>query len=123
MTKGVYTIQDIATIVGGKVIGTPSDQHIHYLITDSRKIIFPESSVFFALKGPQHNGHSFISKAIDAGVKSMIVSEEGSTQHPSACFVLVNDTTEALQKLAAHHRQQFTIPVVGVTGSNGKTIV
>lgn len=123
MNQHEYTIHDIARIVNGQVIGTAPINIIHYLATDSRKITFPEQSVFFALEGPQHNGHAFVSKAMDAGVSSFVVSDKKSIIENSGCFVLVKDTTEALQKLAAHHRAQFSIPVVGVTGSNGKTIV
>src|SRR5688572_23089637 len=123
MKQGIYTINDIAKILDGKIVGSPSSEHIHYLITDSRKIIFPESSLFFALKGPQHDGHLFISKAAATGVRAFVVSDEKSIKQSSGCFVVVKDTTVALQKLATHHRQQFKIPIVGITGSNGKTIV
>jgi alanine racemase len=123
MKAGKYTIQDIAQIIEGKIVGTPPAAHIHYLVTDSRKIIFPGSSVFFALKGPQHDGHLFITKAMEAGVQVFVVSEEKWIIPATGCFILVKNTTEALQKLAGYHRHQFQIPVIGITGSNGKTIV
>ncbi len=122
MNQHHYTIQEIARIVNGEVIGNTNNYVIRYLATDSRKITFPEESVFFALSGPQYNGHLFISKAIEAGVNSFIISDRNSVVDNAGCFVLVNDTTEALQKLAAHHRSQFSIPIIGITGSNGKTI-
>jgi alanine racemase len=119
-----YRIEHIAQIVEGRIMGTPGLPEIHHLVIDSRKIIFPETSVFFALKGPQHNGHQFIEKAALAGVKNFIVSEVPiDWQKNDSCFVLVKDTQVALQQLAQYHRRQFDIPVVGITGSNGKTIV
>jgi len=123
MNQPKYTIHDIARIVNGKVIGSNYIHNIHYLVTDSRKITFPEESIFFALNGPQHNGHLFISKAMDAGINCFVVSDEKSITQNNGSFVLVKDTTVALQKLAAYHRSLFSIPVIGITGSNGKTIV
>jgi alanine racemase len=106
------------------MIGNPGSGEIHHLVIDSRKIIFPQTSVFFALKGPQHNGHAFIAKAAEAGIKNFIVSELPiGFENSGHCFVLVKDTLLALQKLAQYHRRQFDIPIIGITGSNGKTIV
>src|SRR5262249_31473053 len=100
------------------------DSFIEHLLLDSRKIYSPATSLFFALKGPRRDGHQFISELYDKGVKNFVVSARPDTSHfPEANFVLVTDTLEALQRLAAYHRKQFNIPVVGITGSNGKTIV
>ncbi len=119
-----YTIQQIAEIVGGTVYGTSHSDKILYLVIDSRKIIFPGSSIFFAVKGPHHDGHQYIQKAIESGIQHFIISDPViMDQHPGCCFILVKDTLSALQKLAGHHREQFNIPIVGIVGSNGKTIV
>ncbi len=97
---------------------------IEYLLPDSRKVLFPATSLFFALKGPRRNGHSFLSEAYDKGVRNFVVSQEaGSNLPPDANIIIVKDTLQALQTLAAWHRKQFSFPVIGITGSNGKTIV
>jgi alanine racemase len=117
-----YSLDDIARIVGSqsKVSATP----VEYLLLDSRKIYLPGSSLFFALKGARRNGHQFIPEVYKKGVRCFVISEPTDTiAYPEANFVMVKDTQQALQQLAAHHRRQFNIPVIGITGSNGKTIV
>jgi alanine racemase len=100
------------------------NQVIRYLCTDSRQISFPEESVFIALKTTRRDGHFFIPNAFERGIKWFIVSESIDGQlYQGAFFIHVQDTLEALQKISAFHRQQFTYPVIGITGSNGKTIV
>jgi alanine racemase len=119
----IYTVNDIAHITGGRLTG-PHDTVIEHLLIDTRKVIFPSSSLFFALVTPHRDGHRFIADAYKKGVRSFIVSEAINQQdYPGASFVRLYDTKEALQQLAAHHRKRFTIPVIGITGSNGKTIV
>lgn len=117
-----YSIRNIAAILGiAPVVG---DAGIEYLVLDSRKIYSPAASLFFALKGPRRNGQQFIAEAYKKGVRNFVVSEQpDATTFPGANFLLVNDTLDALQRLTAYHRQQFSIPVIGITGSNGKTIV
>lgn len=120
-----YTLQHIAQIVDGKLIGNPTDTEILHLVIDSRKIIFPPSSLFFAIVGAQHNGHDFLLKAVENGVEHFIISDEKAIlkDNSNCSYILVNDTLAALQKLASHHRKQFIFPIIGITGSNGKTIV
>jgi Alr-MurF fusion protein len=121
----VYTIETIAPIVNGRLfMNLPKETEVEELITDSRKIAHAETSLFFALKGDRHDGHRFIDSCIEQGVSNFIVSdfrEEWKTMN--ANFIVVDDTLDALQQLATNHREQFSIPVVGITGSNGKTIV
>jgi alanine racemase len=118
-----YSIGDIATIVNGKLSG-PSVAIIDHLLIDSRRIVFPSSSLFFALTTTHRDGHRFISDAYKKGVRNFIVSENtNADDYPEASFVLVADTRSALQQLAVHHCRQFSIPTIGITGSNGKTIV
>jgi alanine racemase len=121
----VYTIEDIALIVKGKFFsGTLKSAEIEELLTDSRKIAHPETSLFFALKGDRHDGHRYIEGCFEQGVSNFIVSDfKEEWKALKANFVVVSDTLDALQQLATHHRDQFTIPVIGITGSNGKTIV
>lgn len=91
---------------------------------DSRKIYSPTDSLFFALKGLRRDGHRFIPELYKKGVRSFVISDAiSTTDYPEAEFIRVYDTLEALQHLTAFHRKQFSIPVIGITGSNGKTIV
>lgn len=122
-----YSIHDIADIVSGTFIKeyTPgSDVHIAHLLIDSRKVIYPESSVFIAISGERNNGHTYLNDAYAAGVRNFIVEEEVSSEFPANCNVIkTGNSLLALQQLAAFHRGQFKCPVVGITGSNGKTVV
>src|SRR5258705_1276933 len=118
-----YFISHIAKTVDakGKIV---IDNSIDYIFFDSRKIYSPATSLFIALKGPRRNGHNFIPELYKNGVKNFIVCEELKEEdYPEANILCVKDGLKALQQLAAFHRRQFDIPVVGITGSNGKTIV
>lgn len=117
-----YELDHIASIVGSP--SPAGKQKIEHLLWDSRKVYSPANSLFFALKGPRRDGHQFIPELYKKGVRSFIVSESlDASAYPGADFIYVNDTLMALQQLAAHHRGNFDIPVIGITGSNGKTIV
>lgn len=118
----LYQLQDIARIIGA---GIPAaNTAIEYLLTDSRKLLFPQQSLFFALPGPRRHGQSFISELYTKGVRYFVVEESlDASLYPDAVGLMVPDVKKALQELAAHHRRQFHYPVIGITGSNGKTIV
>ncbi|MFN7116829.1 MAG: bifunctional UDP-N-acetylmuramoyl-tripeptide:D-alanyl-D-alanine ligase/alanine racemase [Saprospiraceae bacterium] len=120
-----YSISKIAGIINGQLLqSSPSYQDIEHLLLDSRQIVFPASALFFAVKGTRHNAHEFIPQLYQAGVRNFVVSESIDLQKfTEANFILVDNTLAALQQLAAYHRQQFQLPVIGITGSNGKTIV
>jgi Alr-MurF fusion protein len=126
-----YFLENIAAVIKGKILLKNGNPLIEHLLLDSRKIIFPQSSLFIALRGPRRDGHSFINELYQKGVRSFVVSQEiSTTELAEANIILVKDTLQALQALAAHHRRQFSvlpngrpIPVIGITGSNGKTIV
>jgi UDP-N-acetylmuramyl pentapeptide synthase len=112
-------LSEIAHVLGAE----PNivDTEISILSIDSRKLVGVESELFFALSGPNRDGHQFIIEAIEKGVTNFVV-----TNVPTgimANFVVVKNTFDALQTLASFHRKQFDYPVVGITGSNGKTIV
>lgn len=118
-----YLISHIANILEARVRFV-ADGPIDHLLFDSRKVFFPVTSLFIALKGPRRDGHSFIPELYKKGVRNFIVSEEIELdEYPEANFLFVSDGLKALQKLGAFHRKQFTMPVIGITGSNGKTIV
>ncbi len=120
-----YTIENIASIINGTML-LKSNGHdkIAHLIFDTRKIIFAETSLFFALKSNKNDGHKYLNDAFDAGIRNFIVSESiDISNFENANIILVENSQIALQKLSTHHRNLFHIPVIGITGSNGKTIV
>ena len=120
-----YTINKIAVIINGRLTeGGSSGAIIDYLLTDSRKAVQADSSIFFALPGLRRNGHSFIPELYARGIRNFVVntSFEGR-DYPEANFIAVANVLTALQTLAAFHRSQYSLPVIGITGSNGKTIV
>jgi alanine racemase len=122
-TVVAYSIQHILSIINASVTRV-TDASIEYLLIDSRKIVFPSSSLFFALHGPRRDGHQFIKEVYERGVRNFIVQKGfDSSLFSGANFLEVEDVLKALQTLAAHHRSHFDIPVIGITGSNGKTIV
>lgn len=119
-----YTIQNIAEIIGSETT-VESNAAINFLLTDSRSLAFPEESLFFAVVTDRNDGHKYIGSLYRLNVRNFVVSRympEFDTM-PDARFLYVADTLKALQQLAAYHRKRFSIPVIGITGSNGKTIV
>lgn len=100
---------------------------IVHLLTDSRKLSQPAGSVFFAIQGKYNDGHRYLPQLYTQGVRAFVLEqgepEELKRLYPEANILLVKNSLEALQRLAAWHRAQFAIPVIGITGSNGKTIV
>ena len=144
-----YPIEQIAEMIGARRIGG-APATIDWLLTDSRSLNFPEETLFFALPAKRNTGANYIPELIERGVRCFVVSEEeyqkneelrmkneelsvknenssfgskASILHSSLNFLLVPSPLKALQKLAELHRAQFSIPVVGITGSNGKTVV
>jgi alanine racemase len=112
-----------------ELIIRPEDR-IEHLATDSRKISFAATSLFFALKTASRDGKDFVWQAYENGVRNFVLQDSAGLQiepyineMPEANLVFVTDTTLALQKLAGFHRRQFSYPVIGITGSNGKTVV
>lgn len=119
-----YFVSDIARIIhaSGNI---QNDVPINLLLTDSRSLSFSEETLFFALKTKQNDGHKYVTELYQKGVRNFVISQklpifEGLSE---ANLLVVGDTLAALQQLAAAHRKHFQIPVIGITGSNGKTIV
>lgn len=111
-------------IASGKLIQLVADQAIEGIITDSRKPAVTPGACFFALKGPRHDGHRFIKDLYDLGVRQFVIEQElGTNLFPEANIFVSTSALEVLQRLAAEHRKQFSYPVIGITGSNGKTII
>jgi alanine racemase len=103
-----------------------TNQDMQHLLLDSRKLLFPASSLFFAIPGNRRNGLTFIPELYQKGVRAFVIAENAQldvTNFPEANFLAVKDVLQALQQLAAFHRKHFNFPVIGITGSNGKTIV
>ena len=111
--------------------GLPKEYDINYLLTDSRQLgAFPEQTLFFALRTEKNDGAKYISELYTKGVRTFVVTEEQWTMHNAQCamrdggfFLIVADVLQALQDLAAYKRSLYHCPVIGITGSNGKTIV
>ena len=120
-----YSIEKVATLIGARRYGTYQGD-IRWLLTDSRSLCFPEETLFFALKTQRNDGHRYIDDLYRRGVRHFVVEqvpEHYDTRFPEANFLRVPHTLAALQRLAERHRDEFDVPVVGITGSNGKTMV
>lgn len=123
----MYTISTISNTIKANFLQEKNDADIEHLLLDSRKLLFPATTLFFALDGPRRKGASFINELYNKGVTNFViddtVTKEVILSCPEANFLQVKNVLHALHLLAAWHRSQFTFPVVGITGSNGKTIV
>jgi len=119
-----YSILKIASILGIKNQNI-AEGEISLLLTDSRKLSSPQETLFFAIETKQNDAHKFISDLYGSGVRNFVVTKlfPEWKSFTDVNFLKVTNTLHALQKLAAYHRKQFSIPVIGITGSNGKTIV
>ena len=134
-----YTIEQISDIIGASRVGN-APATIDWLLTDSRSLSFPEDTLFFALPTKRNNGVRYIPELYARGVRNFVLSEvdyshvSGKNENSSMALatllhaadvncLVVSSPLKALQKLAEHHREQFQIPVIGITGSNGKTVV
>lgn len=119
-----YSFTEIAEITGGRILHFSEEKTIRQVIFDTRKSSFETRSIFFAFKGAINDGHNYISEAYSKGVRNFVVSSKIAIDSlPDANVLKVNSALQALQKLAAHHRQKYDIPVIAITGSNGKTVV
>lgn len=115
----------LPNIAGGKILLYSEDRSIRSLIIDSRKTTTIPDTLFFAIAGERHDGHRYIRELYTKGVRQFIVEHgiENLEQLQGANVLQVESSVEALQSIAAFHRSQFSIPVIGITGSNGKTII
>ena len=115
-----YLLSEIAQIVGGRLCG--SDLRVKEVATDSRSIASKEDTLFAAINGKHHDGHNYIERMAKRGVRAFIVEREVELS-ADCSVIIVESTIAALQKIATFHRSKFKGTVVGITGSNGKTIV
>ncbi len=118
------SIENITNLLNAKRIGN-CEARIDWLLTDSRSLCFAEETLFFALKTKRNDGHKYIPELYERGVRNFVVSDlpQKMELYADANFLQTGNPLKALQKLAEKHRLQFDVPVVGITGSNGKTIV
>ncbi len=120
-----YSIVKVATLIGARRYGN-TDTHVAFLLTDSRSLCFPEETLFFAIRSQRNDGHRFIDELYRRGVRGFVVEQvpgDYATTYRDAAFLKVNNSRKALQRLAERHRDELNIPIVGITGSNGKTMV
>lgn len=120
-----YTIEKITTLIGAHHYGENAAD-VAFILTDSRSLCFPEETLFFALQTNRNDGHKYIPELYQRGVRNFVVTDvpaDRAETYPDANFLKVSNTLKALQRLAERHRDEFDIPVVGITGSNGKTMV
>ena len=98
-----------------------ADLTVDTLLTDSRSLTYPESSLFFALSTSNNDGHKYIKSLYEKGVRNFVVSHVSPDYPKDANYIVVDDVLTALQTLGASHRNMYSFPVVGITGSKGKT--
>src|SRR6478736_31734 len=115
---------ELETTGAGEIIQLVADSPITNLVIDSRKVVLNEGAVFFAIIGPRNNGHDYILDLYNLGIRQFVIEKKIEIENfPKANFFLANSSVVALQGVAAIHRSEFIVPVVGITGSNGKTII
>lgn len=121
------SLTDIAKILKAQIISTISleDLSINEVLLDSRKLLISEHTLFIALTTARNDGHKYIEELYQKGVRMFLISNysEEFSQYTEAVFLVVNNTLEAFHRLVANHRTKFNIPIIGITGSNGKTII
>jgi len=118
-------ISKVVAFTEANWIHKSNDVLISQIITDSRTVFAPETSLFIAIKGERHDGHQFIEELYRRGIRNFLISDSkiDLKKYPEANFLKVENSLAALQKWAASHRAKFNFPIIAITGSNGKTIV
>ncbi len=116
--------KQLQAITQGATLQIYEDRPVQHLITDSRKLLISSEALFFAVAGARHDGHAYIEELYQKGIRQFVVEKPVDLDTiPEANVIQVNDSIMALQQIAAHHRNQFDLTIVAITGSNGKTIV
>ena len=120
----MYTIKQLEKIISGDWKTSNKQAKVNAVLQDSRKLDNPSSTLFFAIKGGRLDGHHYLDKMYEKGVRNFVVCSAGVLEKLDGVnYVVVKDSLQAMQNLASFHRSQFNLPVVAITGSNGKTIV
>lgn len=117
------TLRNIIPILKAHWVGENDVAVIDSISIDSRSLQNGENTMFFAISGPNNDGHTYINELIDKGVRHFVVTYIPETVTGKANFLVVENTLDALQKFAAYYRSLFDFPIIGITGSNGKTII
>ncbi len=126
MVPAKYTISQIVNLIKGSLISDRiDDPEVRDLLTDSRQLRQPDNTLFFALITRRNDGHKYIEELYQKGLRLFVVVKlpDQTENFPDSCFIQVANSLNALQLLAAAHRKSFNSPIIGITGSNGKTIV
>ena len=117
-----YDLKEISDICQGHLIG--NNMHVRSVFTDSRNFTVGSDMLFVAIRGVSHDGHAYINELYSRGVRAFIIERDIATdRYPQAGFIRVDSSIGALQALAGDYRSHFKGTIVGITGSNGKTIV
>lgn len=118
------TFSDLEKISGGRILQLFRDSEIKYLVMDSRKALIAPESLFFAINGERHDGHHYIPSLYVAGIRQFVLEKEiDIAPFPEANFLIATSSLAVLQAIVTNYRNQFVLPVIGITGSNGKTII
>ena len=118
------SIESVTNILNANRVGT-REAEIDWILTDSRSLCFAEETLFFALKTKRNDGHKYIHELYERGVRNFVVSDlpQHLDNYEDANFLQLPNPLKGLQRLVEKYRLQFDVPVIGITGSNGKTIV
>lgn len=119
-----YSISRISAELGIDRVSCP-DNEVSLLLTDSRSLTYPSESLFFALRTSNNDGHRYIEELYGKGVRNFVVERVPDSLKDAADvnFLVVDDVKSALQTIACRHRDRFDVPVIGITGSRGKTTI
>ena len=117
------TLSELSQVIQGVIPGSEIDASLHSVVYDSRLIKEGDNKVFFALNGRFRKGIDFFDDAYDKGIRVFVVDREGFTIKTDAVYIHVKDALEALLDLAKWHRKKFSIPIIVIAGTHGKTIV
>lgn len=126
MLPAKFRISEIEAIVKGKLLSqSHTDSAINDILVDSRTLFKAEATLFFAIRSNRNDGHKYIGELYAKGLRSFVISnvDFDIQPYPEAAFILVKNSLAALQDIAAAYRRKFSLPVIGITGSNGKTII
>ncbi|MES2747499.1 MAG: bifunctional UDP-N-acetylmuramoyl-tripeptide:D-alanyl-D-alanine ligase/alanine racemase [Bacteroidota bacterium] len=119
----ILTIRNIIPVIKAHFFGKSDGAIIDAISIDSRSLQNGSGTLFIAIVGVNHDGHEYVSELIEQGVSYFVVHQIPPGLEKKANFLIVDNTLQALQKLAAYHRNLFDFPIIGITGSNGKTII
>jgi len=123
-TKQMVLFSQLPVICKGTILHLARDRAVEDLVIDSRKAMLTEHALFFAIAGDRHDGHAYIEELYSKGIRQFVIEKPISLEKLSdANFFLTNSSVHTLQQIVSAHRSKFSIPVIGITGSNGKTII